>query len=97
MKIKMKTPAQRSHKTNNNNNTDNQKNNQNPYIVVPYYKGLSESLKRMCNKHGVQVYFKGGNTIRSLLMAPKDKDPMLKKVESSTGINVTGWSVMKNI
>ena len=47
--------------------------------MVPYYKGLSESLKRTCNKYGVQVYFKGGNTIRSLLMAPKDKDPMMKE------------------
>ena len=49
------------------------------YIVVPYYKGLSESLKRTCQKYGVQVYFKGGNTIKSLLMAPKDKDPVMKK------------------
>ena len=97
VKIKMKTSAQRSHKKNNNSNTGNQKNNQNPYIVVPYYKGLSESLKRTCKKHGMQVYFKGGNTIRSLLVAPNNKDPMLKKVESSTDINVTGWSVIKNI
>ena len=41
--------------------------------------GLSESVKRTCNKHGVQVYFKGGVTIKSLLMAPKDQDPMLKR------------------
>ena len=47
--------------------------------MVPYYKGLSESLKRISGKHGVQVYFKGGNTIKGLLMAPKDKDPMMKK------------------
>ena len=48
-------------------------------MVVPYYKGLSESLKKICGKHGVQVYFKGGHTIRSLLMNPKDQDPILKK------------------
>ena len=48
-------------------------------MVVPYYWGLSESVKRTCNKHGVQVYFRGGVTIKSLLMAPKDQDPMLKK------------------
>ena len=30
-------------------------------------------------EHGVQVYFKGGHTIKSLLMNPKDKDPILKK------------------
>ena len=76
VKIKMRTPSQRNQKKN-NSKTNNQKSNQNPYIVVPYYKGLSESMKRTCNKHGVQVYFKGGNIIRNLLVAPKDKDPML--------------------
>ena len=77
VKMKMKTLAQKNQKKNKSCNTGHQQ--QNPYIVVPYYKGLSESLKRTCNKYGVQVYFKGGNTIRSLLMAPKDKDPMMKK------------------
>ena len=48
-------------------------------MVVPYVKGLSESLKNVCRRHGVQVYCKGGNTIKSLLMAPKDKDPITKK------------------
>ena len=48
-------------------------------MVVPYAKGLSESLKNVYRKHGVQVHFKGGNTIKSLLMAPKDKDPITKK------------------
>ena len=47
--------------------------------MVPYYKGLSESLKRICRKYGIQVYFKGGITIKNLLMAPKDKDLMMKK------------------
>ena len=75
----MRTPAQINQKKNSNSNTNNQKGNPNPYIVLPYYKGLSESMKRTCDRHGVQVYFKGGNTIRNLLMASKDKDPMLKK------------------
>ena len=48
-------------------------------MVVPYYKGLSESVKRTCNKHRIQVYFRGGVTIKNLLMAPRDQDPMLKK------------------
>ena len=48
-------------------------------MVIPYYRGLSESLKKICSRHGVQVYFKGGNTIKNLLMAPKDKDPIMKK------------------
>ena len=48
-------------------------------MVVPYYRGLSESLKRACSKHGVQIYFKGGIIIMNLLVAPKGKDPILKK------------------
>ena len=57
-----------------------QKNNKtNLYMVVPYHQGLSERLKRTCNQFGVQVFFKGGQTIRSLLMAPKDKDPITNK------------------
>ena len=35
--------------------------------------------KKVCRKHGVQVHFKGGNTIKSFLMVPKDKDPITKK------------------
>ena len=30
-------------------------------------------------KYGVQVHFKGGQTIKGLLMAPKDKDPITNK------------------
>ena len=44
----------------------------------------------------VQVHFKGGLTIKNLLMAPKDKDHILKKVESYTDIVVIGWSVMRS-
>ena len=53
--------------------------NKKPYMVLPYLQGLSESLKDVCRKHGVQVHHKGGNTIKSILMAPKDKDPITKK------------------
>ena len=48
-------------------------------MVVQEAKGLSESLKNVCRKHMIQVNFKGGNIIKSLLMAPKDKDPINKK------------------
>ena len=94
VKIKMRKPAQ---KKSTKNNANNERNYQRLHIVVPYYQGLSESLKRTCNKYGVQVYFKGGVTITNPLVAPKNQDPMLKKVGSSTDINVTGWTVMKNI
>ena len=50
-----------------------------PYIVVPYMKGLSESCKNICRRHGIEMHFKGANTIRQLLVHPKDKDNILKK------------------
>ena len=48
-------------------------------MVLPYVKGLSESIKNVGKKHGIQIYFRGGNTIKSLLMTPKDKDHITKK------------------
>ena len=49
------------------------------YIVVLYYSGLSESIKNIGRKFGVKVYFKGGTTIKNLLMTPKDKHPIQKQ------------------
>ena len=49
------------------------------HIVVPYTKGLCESYKSICSKYGVQAYFKGGNTLKSLLMFPKDKEDIKKQ------------------
>ena len=40
---------------------------------------LSERFKNTCQKYGVQVHFKGGQTIKDLLMNPKDKDPITNK------------------
>ena len=48
-------------------------------MVVPYQQGLSERFKNTCQKYGVQAHFKGGQTIKDLLMAPKDKDPITNK------------------
>ena len=77
MKIKQRNSAKkRSNTTRTGHNNPNQ---QKPYMVIPYYRGLSESLKKICSRHGVQVYCKGGNTIKNLLMAPKDKDPIMRK------------------
>ena len=38
-----------------------------------------KASKNTCKKHGIQVYFKGGKTIKDLLVAPKDKDHITKK------------------
>ena len=61
--------------TSNNNNN----NNKNLYIVVKYIQELVEKFKRTCNKKGLQVHFRGSNTIKTLLLEPKDKDTKLQK------------------
>ena len=49
------------------------------HIVIPHTQGLSESIKKICGRYGIQTHFKGSNTIRNLLVSPKDKDPMVSK------------------
>ena len=64
-----------AHKQSSNKNKGLRGNNNHPkrrtYITVPYIKGLGESVKNTCKKYGIQVFFKGGKTIKDLLMAPK--------------------------
>ena len=48
-------------------------------MVVPYSQGISESFKNICRRYGIQVHFKGGKTIKNLLVSPKDKDNIKKK------------------
>ena len=80
MKIKTKIQPKITTEVNRGNTTNSgRNNNKNPYMIVPDYEGLSESLKKVCSKHEVQVYFKGGTTIKNLLMAPKYQDPIQKK------------------
>ena len=73
VKHKMRNPGTRTTTNRTSNIT------QRSYIVVPYYAGLSENIKNIGKKFGVQVHCKGGTTIKNLLMAAKDKDPMLKQ------------------
>ena len=54
-------------------------NTKNIFIVVPYLKGLSERFKSICGKAGVQIHFKGNNTIKDLSVASKDKDDITSK------------------
>ena len=49
------------------------------HIVIPYTQGLCESIKRICGRYGIQTHFKGGTTIKNLLVSPKDKDPMVNQ------------------
>ena len=49
------------------------------HIVIPYTQGLCESIKKICGRYGIQTHFKGGITIKNLLVSPKDKDPMVNQ------------------
>ena len=49
------------------------------HIVIPYTQGLCESIKKISDRYGIQTYFKGSNTIRNLLVSPKDKVSMVIK------------------
>ena len=97
MILKSQTPALKKNKGNSNKPAPNNSRGPKIHVVVPYHQGLSESFKGTCKKYGIEVHLKGGHTIKDLLMAPKDKDPILKKGGSYTDTNVTGWIVMRNI
>ncbi len=50
--------------------------------VIPYVKGLGEKIKRILKSHNVATAFKPHTTLRSSLVAPKDK---IKK-DNKTGV-----------
>ena len=72
---------------NNNPTTPTNPNTNNPIdktktkgtIVVPYIPNTSEKFKKLCKRKGIQVHFKGTNTLRTALGNPKDKDPTLNQ------------------
>ena len=47
--------------------------------MVPSAQGLCESYRTICSKYVVQVYFKGGNTLKNLLMFPKNREAITKQ------------------
>ena len=49
------------------------------HIVIPYTQGIGESLKNICKKHGLDVHFKGGQTLKNILVSSKDKDKITSK------------------
>ena len=49
------------------------------HIDIPYTQGLCESIKKIGGRYGIQTHFKGGSTIKNLLVSPKGKDPMVNQ------------------
>ena len=45
------------------------------HIVISYTQGLCESIKKICGRYDIQTHFKGGSTIKNLLVCSKDKEP----------------------
>ena len=77
--------TQSHQQSNNNTNTTNNPSNNTKNkstIVVPYIPNTSEKFKKLCKRKGIQVHFKGTNTLRTALGNPKDKD----LVSNQTGI-----------
>ena len=58
------------------------------HIVIPFTQGPCESIKKICGKYGIQTHFKGGSTIRNLLVSPRTKTLWSTKVVPYTGTNV---------
>ena len=48
-----------------NSGNNNNKNNKNISTVIPYIQGIGVKFKRTCNNKGIQVHFKGTNTIKN--------------------------------
>ena len=80
-----------------NNTNNNGSHSTKISIVVPHINRLGERFKRTCKNFRIQVHFKGSNTIKIILMAPKDRDNKLKKkVGSFTGLNAHTLTVQRN-
>ena len=43
------------------------------FVILPYIKGTSETLKRTLQNYGIKVVFKPTQTLRQYLVSPKDK------------------------
>ena len=49
-----------------------------PLVVIPYVSGVSERIRKACEKFNLKVVFKSGPTLRSLLTRVKDPLPIEK-------------------
>ncbi|KFD60928.1 hypothetical protein M514_26917 [Trichuris suis] len=45
-------------------------------LILPYYAGLGEKIKRLGNRLGFHVWFKGNTNLRSILRNDKGKVPL---------------------
>ena len=48
-------------------------------LSFPRQKVFVKVSEKICGRYGIQTHFKGGRTIKNLLVSPKDKDPMVNQ------------------
>ena len=58
VKLKIKAPTRHDQRKRDDTNANNTTGNKKPYIVLPYVKGLSESMKNVCNNMGYRYITK---------------------------------------
>ena len=44
-------------------------------VVIPYMQGLSESIRRVCQKYNIRIVFGAGKSLRTILTKAKDRLP----------------------
>ena len=79
------------------------------FVSVPYFPGLSESFKKIFRYTPIQFCFKGVNTLKSLLMHPKDKVSTKQKKDvvfhwecqadgcNSSYVGETSWALRERV
>ena len=70
-----------------NNNSSKPMNTNRPMLGLPHVAGLSEQLGRVFKLHNVHLYHKLSNTLRSMVVHPKDK--IQKKNQCGTIYHIT--------
>ena len=76
-RIKIKNHIYNINNQNQNQQSHCNSNDKNIHMVISYTKGLH--FKSIYNKLEIQAHFKGGNTIKILLVAPKDRYTITQK------------------
>ncbi|XP_072041190.1 uncharacterized protein [Amphiura filiformis] len=69
------SPSSKRHEPKPKQRTDRPKG----HITLPYVRGVTESINRKIRKAGVTVHVKPTNTIRSMVVSPKDKPKTLDR------------------
>ena len=74
--------------------TSNRKGQNKSYMILPYVRGLSESMKNICNNMGYRCITEEAIPSMTSWWLPKIKITSQWRVASSTGSNAKGWTVM---